>query len=378
MQNQRGFIGVGVVLLIVLGLIVVGGGAYYVGHQSASQTATKNFDNVPTLPTTNNPAQATTNTSTQTTQTQNTQTQKITATIDQSSLTTLSTTPTITGTATGEAIFGINITNDNDQRLYSGKLSVVNGRWSLKVSPALLPGTYPVYVYATPLSGDTTKNVALASGTLIVNAAASTVSVSVSGMTKYTDADFGFSFWYPSGWTVSNLSGTGPGMFAGTTDKAGNLSAGRIMVRGDGMELDIDKVTSTALAYKINVGACGTCDPKTYYFDTAKHLWMLSTSFSANVAPASGGQPADISNNTMGGLHIFYGQNKQLTRIVPLSARNFLSITDAAGWTGTPNEDAKVVSLTKTIVATDPSVATPVSAAEQTQTIQAEASAFSN
>ena len=141
-HNQRGFINVGVFIALVLGLAVLGGGAYYVMRQSPSQQ----------------PQQ---------------QNVSASATIDQSSLTTTSTTPTITGTATGDAIFGINVTTDNNQRLYSSKLSVTNGRWSISVSPALLPGTYPVYVYATPLSGDATKNVALTSGVLIVNTAAS-------------------------------------------------------------------------------------------------------------------------------------------------------------------------------------------------------------
>ena len=73
---------------------------------------------------------------------------------------------------------------------------------------------------------------------------------------------------------------------------------------------------------------------------------------------------------------MFYGQNKSLNRIVPLSANNFLSISDAAGWTGMPGEDAKLLGLVKTILALDPSVATPVSAEQQIATIQAEKAAY--
>lgn len=55
MQNQRGFIGVGLLISIVLGLIVVGGGAYYVAKQrSTSQTTSDNFDNAQTTTTTTN------------------------------------------------------------------------------------------------------------------------------------------------------------------------------------------------------------------------------------------------------------------------------------------------------------------------------------
>ena len=71
MQNQRGFVGVGVLIAIILAVVVLGGGAYYfVQQQAPTQTATENFDNVQTLPTTNtqtSPVQKTqTNTNTQT------------------------------------------------------------------------------------------------------------------------------------------------------------------------------------------------------------------------------------------------------------------------------------------------------------------------
>lgn len=71
MQNQRGFIGIGILIAILFGLAVLGGGAYFVVHQETpSQPASKNFDNVQTLPKTNDQKQNTEtkiNTSTQTT-----------------------------------------------------------------------------------------------------------------------------------------------------------------------------------------------------------------------------------------------------------------------------------------------------------------------
>ena len=58
MKNQRGFIGVGVLIAILVGLAVLGGGAYYVMQQQApTQTASDNFDNLQQLPTTNNQVQ---------------------------------------------------------------------------------------------------------------------------------------------------------------------------------------------------------------------------------------------------------------------------------------------------------------------------------
>ncbi|MEK7612952.1 MAG: hypothetical protein AAB449_02290 [Patescibacteria group bacterium] len=60
MQYQRGFVGVGVLIAILVGLAVFGGGAYYiVQQQTPTQTASDNFDNLQQLPTnttTSNPA----------------------------------------------------------------------------------------------------------------------------------------------------------------------------------------------------------------------------------------------------------------------------------------------------------------------------------
>ena len=75
MQNQRGFVGIGVLIAILVGLAVLGGGAYYIVHQqSATQTPADNFDNLQHL------QQLPTNTQTQTQNNQqpNTQTSSVT------------------------------------------------------------------------------------------------------------------------------------------------------------------------------------------------------------------------------------------------------------------------------------------------------------
>ena len=37
MKYNKGFIGIGLILAIILGIVVVGGGAYYLGQQKTSQ-----------------------------------------------------------------------------------------------------------------------------------------------------------------------------------------------------------------------------------------------------------------------------------------------------------------------------------------------------
>lgn len=91
------------------------------------------------------------------------------------------------------------------------------------------------------------------------------------------------------------------------------------------------------------------------------------------VAVAKVPKPADVSLNTMGGLHIFSTEQKGNASIIPLSAKHFLQVGEYSG----QNPGSGIhLPLVKTIVAIDPSVATPVSAAEQVQLIQAERRAY--
>ena len=165
----------------------------------------------------------------------------------------------------------------------------------------------------------------------------------VAGMSKYTDSDFGFSFWYPNGWTViKHKSGSG------------SFSPWEITItnpQNTTQNLAILETTSDSAVNNI----------EGYYFDSRLSTWMQQES---NTPP----QAADISNNTMGGLHVFPGNEQS---IIPLSANKFLSVS--------ANDVTNTVQwgqLANTIVATDSSVATPVSTAQQIAAIQAEASAY--
>jgi len=78
MKTQRGFVSAAVLIAIVLGLIVIGGGAYYVvNQQSTAQTPSENFENIPATPTTNTQTQTTTKSPTQQTQAQNPKVQTV-------------------------------------------------------------------------------------------------------------------------------------------------------------------------------------------------------------------------------------------------------------------------------------------------------------
>lgn len=209
MKNHRGFIGVGILIAILVGLAVLGGGVYFVMHQTPSQTGSENFDNVQT---TNNPVQTTVNTPTQTTQ--NTEI-KTTATIDKNSLTTSSSKPTITGTFSNTNGIEVIVTAGTlpldglmsamvSQPIWSDRSDhgggvVLNGTsagtWSNTISTTLKNGTYRVGIYQDTLYyPQTDANMAkdsrrlLASGTLVVNATGSVSGIQIQ-LTGFTSKD---------------------------------------------------------------------------------------------------------------------------------------------------------------------------------------------
>lgn len=201
---------------------------------------------------------------------------------------------------------------------------------------------------------------------------------SLSGMSEYTDSSFGFSFWYPSGWTIEGWpaggnNGPGSSAYGGTVEKVFD-------VEGGSLRISVVEVHSAAGRIDLPAGACGSCAALSYFFDAASHTWMMQypqgvggapdmtqAQLQQSMAPTS----ANVSDNTMGGLHLFNGNDRFGSTIIPLSADNFLYI-----FANSQGEIQLERPLARTVVATDQSVATPVSAAQQIQTIQAEQQAY--
>ncbi len=185
---------------------------------------------------------------------------------------------------------------------------------------------------------------------------------SVPGMSKYTDSNEGFSFWYPSSWTVTQAQ------------QIPITDAIRLLVSSPDQQeaFYIDEVYPSKLITTQDA-ACLL----SIFFDTTTAEWMQQTSNCNAPAGLANGvsnpaQPANISSNTMGGLHEFTAGGPGTTQtIVPLSASSFVSIETF----GNDNYGSQKY-LADTIVATNPAVAIPVSTAQQTATIQAEASAY--
>jgi len=195
--------------------------------------------------------------------------------------------------------------------------------------------------------------------------------INVAGMKQYTDPGFGFLFYYPSSWTMQNSatrnSYTGGNVQKTLTITPPNGTTGDVVT--------IDEFYSPTREITIARDVCSPTNGSfvaahRYYFDTNTRTWMVEVPAytgqserdgSTYSVPAST-KAADISNNTMGGLHMLGAGCSGY--VIPLSAKNFVIFSF-----NSRNVGPYYGNIAKTITATDPAVATPVSPNEQIQTI---------
>ncbi len=157
-------------------------------------------------------------------------------------------------------------------------------------------------------------------------ATSSTTGVSVLGMSKYTDADFGFSFWYPSGW---------------------KLQQEKVLRYGDSGRSKTVTLTGDDRTISLNV------------YD-ANMLIGFTPAVTLGVTMGNLGMaPASDTGSTSSGV------------VVRLSKTSSITISGHAFG----ESDTDVIYLAKTIT-TDPSVARPASTAEQVKVVQAEKDAY--
>lgn len=207
--------------------------------------------------------------------------------------------------------------------------------------------------------------------------------VSISGMSKYTDANFGFSFWYPNNLKVTTSEPSQKAQASATDDYGAETKIVKTVSSPEFFIYEVYSPLMSIYAYSID-DPSGESFYENYFFDTNRYVWMVAESNIPNGSPDAT-TTADVSKNTMGGLHMLGAYTKgSIKVIIPLSTHNFLVLysgcndfmdyTCDSGTNG-GGED-KFNKLVQTIAATDPSVATPVSSAEQIKAIQAEKDAY--
>lgn len=198
--------------------------------------------------------------------------------------------------------------------------------------------------------------------------------IAVPGMSRFTEGDFGFSFWYPAGWKVLDepvKSPTANGWFRNATILK------ELQIRNPAVELHQDQapgVILRELSAPVGLTELGSesaspvgVDQK-YFFDSGTHRWMYARLSETPDGAPPATSPAKISRRTMGGLPIFWGAERHGAEvIVPLDRSHFLTIgtMDAGG-------DNNHIYLAATVMATRPGAGEHASEQMQFNTIRAE------
>ncbi len=237
-----------------------------------------------------------------------------------------------------------------------------------------------------PSSGEPPVRAMTVSATTSVEVSSPGTSTAI--YTQYTDKDFGFSFWYPSAWTVQTQAPDASDSYQGGTVKKMiivQIPPTSANEQSANSQIKIDEYYSADMTITFPGDDCPTVTcfnfqfPTRLYFDPSLRTWMIGypegqATSKGDTIPAGYTTPANVSDNTMGGLHIINGVVPyDSTGVIPLSAHNFLVISVPLSY-----DSIGMDAVVKTIMATDPAVATPVSPSEQSSTVQAEAAFYTS
>jgi hypothetical protein len=369
---RKGFIAP--LLLALVALLLVSGGAYFVMHQNPTPQMSQNSPNSSTTQQTRNQKPATPVART------------TTSAITPTSPTEFSVLP-ISGPAPLAVHFSIPVASFSCP---DGSLSCVAHAPSYTIdygdgtdnlhggayrNGSDLDHTYSTTGNYTATLTDTTDNKGNGGpypviGTVTIKVTGNSQAISVPGMSKYTDADFGFSFWYPGTWTVESTKII-DSYAGGTVQKTLTIAPPSGPSGFNGGNITIDEFNSPTREITTPYDLCspmsGSFVPShRYYFDVGARTWMEEIAASTGYSNKDGSpyytatttKAANVSHNTMGGLHMFPAGCTG--SVIPLSAHNFLVF-----WYNRSDSPDYYADLAKTIVATDPSVATLVSTDQQ-------------
>jgi hypothetical protein len=146
----------------------------------------------------------------------------------------------------------------------------------------------------------------------------------VLGKTKFTDPDFGFSFWYPSTWTISQSKSTsGREAVEGAEHVPSNIIKEIELKDLSGNEFFFDEMYSKS-GY-ITSPAARSCS-STFFFNDTTNAWMEG----AHGCDSEGTTTVILEEGapyTDGGLPIFDGADGSFEYFVPLSKHKFINIS---------------------------------------------------
>jgi hypothetical protein len=155
-------------------------------------------------------------------------------------------------------------------------------------------------------------------------------------MSRYLDAKYRFSFWYPSALRITVTAADDAASFPG------GIVVETLQV-GSAGDISLYVVNSQQSTITDEPNGHAAPIPQTkYFFDASSQRWMVTypegTDGGGSAAPA----PADVSKTIIGGLPMLASGARFDTTIIPLSTTRFVVVQDGGGSAFT-NELARTI-----------------------------------
>jgi hypothetical protein len=216
----------------------------------------------------------------------------------------------------------------------------------------------------------------LAFGTLACACLFGQTKTTVPGMSRFTDAGFGFSFCYPAIWKVMDEPVADPTRNGWFPDAK---IVKELAIRNPAAWDNEDQLPGVMIQELLaprgltELGRSKSASPvgvdQKIFFDSRTRRWMFETLTESPDGTPPATSPAEIARRTIGGLPIFWGATRGGAEvIVPLDGFHFLAISSLVD----PGNYDSHTYLAATVVATDPGAGRRASEQAQAEAIRRE------
>ena len=155
-------------------------------------------------------------------------------------------------------------------------------------------------------------------------------------MSRYVDAKYGFSFWYPAALRITVAAANDDARFPG------GVVVETLQVRpAGGISLYVVNSPQSTITDEPNGHAAPIPQTK-YFYDATSQRWMVTYPEGADGGGSAAPAPADVSKTTIGGQPMLPSGARFDTTIIPLSTTQFVVVQDGGGSEFT-NELARTV-----------------------------------
>jgi hypothetical protein len=144
-------------------------------------------------------------------------------------------------------------------------------------------------------------------------------------MSRYVDAKYGFSFWYPSALRITVAAANDDASFPG-----GDVVETLQVRPAGGISLYVVNSPQSTITDEPNGHAAPIPQTK-YFYDASSQRWMVTYPEGTDGGGSGAPAPADVSKTTIGGQPMLPSGARFDTTIIPLSTTQFVVVQDGGG-----------------------------------------------